>query len=160
MMKGPEQIGFKVHYPRPVSTTSLESLRDRLEHALPNFGRKSNGIIRILVCELSARMSLYPRPKPARDCYQLIVMIERLRLVAWGISRKDPIWVQFRARHPGPHISYWVRRPELKIAIGWKDVSRLPRLHRFVTKGPERIADARRTEHDCYPPYLQRLTTR
>jgi hypothetical protein len=31
----------------------------------------------------------------------LSLLVERLRLVFWGITRKDPVWVQFRARHPG-----------------------------------------------------------
>jgi hypothetical protein len=26
---------------------------------------------------------------------------EQLPFVVWGTTRKDPIWVQFRARHPG-----------------------------------------------------------
>src|SRR5271165_680817 len=101
MMKGPEQVRFQIQYLRAFPIAPLPSLRDRLQHALPNFCRQSHAFIRILVREFPARISLYPRPESARDSYQLVVMIERLRLIVWGITRKDPIWVQFRARHPG-----------------------------------------------------------
>ena len=93
--------GFQIHYPRASPIAPLQSLGDRAQHALPNFGRESNGVIRILVRELPPRMSLYPRPEPARDDHQLVVVGEQLPFVVWGTTRKDPIWVQFRARHPG-----------------------------------------------------------
>src|SRR5208283_153040 len=101
MMEGSEQVRFQIQYLRAFSIAPLPSLRDRLQHALPNFCRQSHTVIRILVRECPARMSLYSRPKSARDRYQLVVRMERLRLGFWGTTRKDPIWVQFRARHPG-----------------------------------------------------------
>src|SRR5271166_43905 len=101
MMEGSEQVCFQIQYLRAFSIVPLPSLRDRLQHALPNFSRQSHSFIRSLAPEFPLRMSLYPRPESARDSYQLVVMIERLRLVVWGITRKNPIWVQFRARHPG-----------------------------------------------------------
>src|SRR5271166_1795622 len=134
MMKGSEQVRFQIQYLRAFSIAPLPSLRDRLQDALPNFCRQSHTFIRILVRERPARMGLYSRPKSARDSYQLVVMIERMRLVVWGITRKDPIWVQFRARHPGASHLLWVRRPELKIAIEWEGVSRRPSLFLQVRK--------------------------
>ena len=80
MMKGPEQIGFQIHYPRAFSIAPPESLRDRLQHALPNFGRQSHTFIGILVREFPARMSLYPRPKPAGAAVNSVVTVVRLRL--------------------------------------------------------------------------------
>src|SRR5208283_1861544 len=101
MMEGSEQVRFQIQYLRAFSIAPLPSLRDRLQHALPNFCRQSHTFSRILGRERPARMGLYSRPKSARDSYQLVVMIERMRPVVWGITRKHPIWVQFRARHPG-----------------------------------------------------------
>src|SRR5271157_2777621 len=80
VMKGSEQVRFQIQYLRAFSIAPLPSLRDRLQHALPNFCRQSHTFIRILVREFPARMSLYSRPKSARDRYQLVVRMERLRL--------------------------------------------------------------------------------
>src|SRR5271165_3279859 len=98
VMKGSEQVRFQIQYLRAFSIAPLPSLRDRLQHAFPNCCRQSHTVIRILVRECPAGMRLYSRPKLACDRYQLVVRMERLRLVVWGITRKDPIWVQFRAR--------------------------------------------------------------
>src|SRR5271157_1948818 len=159
VMKGSEQVRFQIQYLRAFSIVPLPSLRDRLQHALPNFCRQSHSVIRILVRECPARMSLYPRPELARDSYQLVVTIERLRLVVWEITRKDPIWVQFRARHPrASHLL-------LGSPARFEDCHRMGRSVKaasFIVSKKCRAESQThvRTEHDCYPPYLQRLVTR
>ena len=105
MMKGSEQVRFQIQYLRAFSIAPLPSLRDRLQHALPNFCRQSHTVIRILVREFPARMSLYPRPKSASDSYQLVVMIERLRLVSGELLERTQSGFNSGLGIQGPHIS-------------------------------------------------------
>src|SRR5437870_13242302 len=67
MVKGTEEIGFRILY-SPVSPVgSLDCFRDRLQNTLPYLRRESQRLVGAFLRLLSTRVRLNARPKASRD---------------------------------------------------------------------------------------------